>query len=107
MTWSSKEQFEQGSQDIRKQLQCTPLPVIPKRKDHIKDRNKGEVNCTRLVELDFEYRQIMKMDPKTYKMLYNNDQWSLPDHMGDSGLCRESTDELERVVETFKAMASV
>lgn len=100
MTWSSKEDFQQSSDEIRSQLGCIPWNA-PNSKKHV-SKVQNSVNCTFLVEQDFEYRQMMQFDAETYKMLYENEDWTLPDHMADSGMCMEDREELDAVAEAMK-----
>mmetsp|Transcript_5118 Transcript_5118/g.9720 ORF Transcript_5118/g.9720 Transcript_5118/m.9720 type:complete len:112 (-) Transcript_5118:10-345(-) len=100
MTWSSKEDFQQSSDEICSQLGYIPWNA-PNSKKHV-SKIQNSVNCTFLVEQDFEYRQMMQFDAETYKMLYKNEDWTLPDHMADSGMCIEDREELDAVAEAMK-----
>jgi hypothetical protein len=95
ITWSNSTDLERETVKVRRALGCSSTEIKNKHQ-HIAHKI-GTINCTDLIQQDYEYRDLMKYDEETIKILYPSQGWASSNHMRFEE-CLETKDELDGVV---------
>ena len=98
VAWNSGEELKEEVNKLRKQLGCTSLPKVEKKKAHVSHKTRN-LNCSEQIFQDLEYRKLMKYDSKTLEILVSS---KFPQHV-DSKECKERRTQLEQAIQTFTA----
>jgi hypothetical protein len=96
VTWNSGEELEKEVDKLRKQLGCTSLLKVAKKRSHV-SHMKRNLNCSEQILQDLEYRKLMKYDSETLEILVSS---KFPQHV-DSKECEETRTQLEQAIQTF------
>jgi hypothetical protein len=96
VTWSHGAELLKEVDELRKQLGCTPQATVEHLHSHVEHKQRN-LNCSKQILQDLEYRKLMNYDSKTLEILVSSD---VPQHV-DSKECIETRTELEQAIKTY------